>query len=96
MAFTVASSQAMDTLATPVHCDVLDFQDVWRTIVKRLTPVRMIPASHGSSGYGGHNGERARANPSAKIFTPLRYPLALGTNHNGWHESGCTAHWIFV
>ena len=58
MAFTVASSQAMDRLATPIHCYVLDFQDAWRTIVKRLTPVRMIPASRGPSGYGGHNSER--------------------------------------
>jgi hypothetical protein len=39
-----------------------------------------------------HNGERARANPSAKIFTPLRYPLALGMNHSSWRESGRTAH----
>jgi hypothetical protein len=93
VAFTVASSQAMDRLATPAHCDVLDFQDAWRTIVKRLTSVRMIPASRGPSGYSGHNGERARANPSAKIFTPLRYPPALGTNHRDWRESGRTAHW---
>jgi hypothetical protein len=59
-------------------------------IVERLTPARMIPSSRGLSGYGGHNGERARANPSAKIFTPLRYPLALGTNHSVWRESGQT------
>jgi hypothetical protein len=92
VAFTVANSQAMDMLATLVHCDVLDFQDVWRTIFKRLTLVRMISASCGPSGYGGHNCERAGTNPSAKIFTPLRYPLALGTNHSGWRESGRTAH----
>jgi hypothetical protein len=92
VAFTVASTQAMDRLATPVNCDVLDLQDAWRTIIKRLTPVRMIPASRGPRGYDGHNGERARANPSANIFTPLRYPLALGTNHSGWRESGRTAH----
>jgi hypothetical protein len=92
VAFTVASSEAMGRLATPIHCDVLNFQDAWRMIVKRLTPMRMIPASCGPSGYGGHNGERARANPSAKIFTPRRYPLALGTNHSGWHEFGRTAH----
>jgi hypothetical protein len=71
VAFTVASSRAMDRLATQVHCDVLSFQDAWRMIVKRLTPVRIIPASRSPSGYGGHNGERARTNPSAKIFTPL-------------------------
>jgi hypothetical protein len=81
IAFTVASSQTMGRLATPIHYDVLDFQDMWRPIVKRLTPVRTILASRGPSGYGGHNGERARANPSAKIFTPLHYPLELGTNH---------------
>jgi hypothetical protein len=92
VAFTVASSQAMDRLVTPIHCDVIDFQDAWSTIIKRLMPARTIPASRGPSGYGGHNGERARANPSAKIFTPLRYPLALGTNHSDWHESGRTAH----
>jgi hypothetical protein len=88
VAFTVASSRAMDRLATQVHCDVLSFQDTWRMIVKRLTPVRIIPASHSPSGYGGHNGERARTNPSAKIFTHLSYPLALGMNHSGRRESG--------
>jgi hypothetical protein len=82
----------MDRLVTPIHCDVLDFQDVWRTIVKWLTPARTIPASRGPSGYGRHNGEQARANSSAKIFTPLCYPLALGTNHSGWRESGRMAH----
>jgi hypothetical protein len=92
VAFTVASSQAMDRLATPIHCGVLDFPDTWHTIVKRLTPARTIPASRGLSGYDGHNGERARANPSAKIFTPLRYPLELGTNHSVGHESGRAAH----
>jgi hypothetical protein len=88
VAFTVASSRAMNRLATQVHCDVLSFQDAWRMIVKRLMPVRITPASRSSSGYGGHNGERARPNPSAKIFTPLSYPLALGTNNSGRRESG--------
>jgi hypothetical protein len=59
VAFTMASSRVMDRLATPVHCDVLSFQDAWRMIVKRLTPVRIIPASRSPSGYGGHIGERA-------------------------------------
>ena len=77
VAFTGASSRAMDRLATQVHCNVLSFQDAWRMIVKRLTAVRITPASRSSSGYGGHNGERARPNLSAKIFTPLSYPLAL-------------------
>ena len=72
--------------------DVVRHQGTWCMIVERLTPARMIPTSRGPCGYGGHNGERARANPSAKIFTPLRYPLALGTNHSGWRESGRTAH----
>jgi hypothetical protein len=89
MAFIVASSRAMDRLATQVHCDVLSFQDAWRMIVKRLTPVRIIPASRSPCGYGMHNGEQAQTNPIAKIFTPLSYPLALGTNHNGQRESGC-------
>jgi hypothetical protein len=74
------------------YCDVVRHQGTWHMIVERLTPARMIPTSRGPSGYGGHNGERARANPSSKIFTPLRYPLALGTNHSGWHESGRTTH----
>jgi hypothetical protein len=73
------------------YCDVVRHQGMWHTIVARLTPVRMIPTSRGASGYDGHNGERARANLSAKIFTPLRYPHALGTNHSGWRESGRTA-----
>jgi hypothetical protein len=93
VAFTMASSQAMDRLATPIHCDMLDFPDAWRTIVKWLTLARTIPASRCPSGYGGHNDERARANPSAKIFTPLRYPIELGTNHRGGRESGRAAHW---
>jgi hypothetical protein len=83
VAFTVASSRAMDKLATQIHCDVLSFQDAWRMIVKWLMLVRITPASHSPSGYGGLNGERARPNPSAKIFTPLSYLLALGTNHSG-------------
>jgi hypothetical protein len=74
------------------YCDVVRHQDTWRMIVERLTPARMIPTSCGPSGYGGHNGERARANPSAKIFTLLRYQSALGTNHRGWCESGRMAH----
>jgi hypothetical protein len=88
VAFTVAISRVMDRLATLVHCDVLSFQDAWRMIVKRLTPVRIIPASYSLSGYGGHNVERARTNSSAKIFASLRYPLALGTNHSGRRELG--------
>jgi hypothetical protein len=35
------------------YCDVVRHQGTWRTIVERLTPVRMIPTSRGSSGYGG-------------------------------------------
>jgi hypothetical protein len=69
------------------YCNVVRHQGMWRTIVVRLMPVRMILTSRGSSGYDEHSCERAWANPSAKILTPLCYPLALGTNHNGWHES---------
>jgi hypothetical protein len=61
------------------YCNVVRHQGMWHTIVERLMPARMILTSRGSNGYGGHSCERARANPSAKIFTPLRYPLALGT-----------------
>jgi hypothetical protein len=78
----------MDRLATQVHCDVLSFQDAWRTIVKQLTPVRIIPASRSPSGYDELTVDRVRANLSAKIFTPLSYPLALGMNRGGWCESG--------
>jgi hypothetical protein len=88
VAFTVASPLAMDRLATQVHCDVLSFQDAWRTIVKQLTPVRIIPASRSPSGYDELTVDRVRANLSAKIFTPLSYPLALGMNRGGWCESG--------
>jgi hypothetical protein len=72
------------------YCDVVRHQGTWRTIVERLTPVKMIPISCGSSGYGGRKGERARANPSVKIFTLRRYPSALGTNHRGGREFGRT------
>jgi hypothetical protein len=74
------------------YYDVVRHQGTWRKIVEWLTPARMIPTSRGPSGYDGHNGERVRANPSAKIFTLLRYPSTLGTNHRGWRESGHTAH----
>jgi hypothetical protein len=89
VAFTVASLLAMDGLATQVHCDVLSFQDAWRMIGKRLTPVRIISVSHSQSGYSKLTIDRVRANPNAKIFTPLNYPLALGTKHSGRRESGC-------
>jgi hypothetical protein len=88
VAFTVASPLVMDGLATQVHCDVLSFQDAWHMIVKRLTPVRIIPASRNPSGYDELTVDRVRANPSAKIFTPLSYPLVLGTNRSGRRESG--------
>jgi hypothetical protein len=74
------------------YCDMVRHQGTWCTIVERLTPARMIQTSRDPSGYGGHNSERARANPSAKIFTLLRYPYALGTDHRGWCEFGHTAH----
>jgi hypothetical protein len=72
------------------YCDVVRHQGTWHTIIERLMPARMIPTSCGSSGYDGCKGERVQANPSAKIFTLHRYPSALGTNHRGGRESGCT------
>jgi hypothetical protein len=77
-------------MCNPSYCNVGRHQGTWRTIIERLTPARMIPTSYGSSGYDGRNGERARANPSAKIFTLRRYPSALGTNHRGGRKSGRT------
>jgi hypothetical protein len=47
---------------------VVRHQGTWRMADRWLTPVRIILASRCPSGYDGHNGERARANPSAKIF----------------------------
>jgi hypothetical protein len=75
-------------LAKAIHCDVVLRLVTWRTIGKRLTPVKIIPASRSPCGYGELNSDRARTNPSAKIFTPLSYPHALGTNHSGRRESG--------
>jgi hypothetical protein len=74
-------------MCNPSYCDVVRHQGTWRTIVEQLTPMRMIPTSYGSSGYGGRKGERVRANPSAKIFTLHRYPSTLGTNHRGGRKS---------
>jgi hypothetical protein len=61
---------------------------MWRTIGKRLTLARAIPVDRSPSVYNKLNSDRARTNPSAKIFIPLSYPLARGTNRNGWGESG--------
>jgi hypothetical protein len=68
VAFTVARPPAMDGLATRVHCDVLNLPGTWRTIGKRPTPVKIIPAGRRPSGYGELNSDRVRANPGAKIF----------------------------
>jgi hypothetical protein len=78
----------MNGQAKAIHCDVVLRLGMWRTIGERLTPVRIISASRSPSGYGELNSDRARTNPSAKIFTPLSYPLARGTNRSGQHESG--------
>jgi hypothetical protein len=63
----------MDGLATRVHCDVLSFKDAWRTIVKRLTPVRIIPASRSPSGYDELNHDRVRANPVPRSLLRRKY-----------------------
>jgi hypothetical protein len=78
----------MNGHAKAIHCDVVLLSGTWRTIGKRLTPMKIIPASRIPSGYDKLNSDRARTNPSAKIFTPLNYPLALGTNCSGRRESG--------
>jgi hypothetical protein len=77
-------------MCNPSYCDVVRHQGTWHTIIEWLTPARMIPTICCSMGYSGCKGERVQANPSTKIFTLHRYPSALGTNHRGGHESGCT------
>ena len=81
VALPVASPLAMDELATQDHCNVLSFQDAWRTIVKGLTPVRSIPASRRASGYGELNRDRVRTNPVPRSLLHRKYLLA------GEHES---------
>jgi hypothetical protein len=65
---TVAKASAMDGLATRVHCNVLNLPGTWRTICKRPTPAKIIPAGRRPSGYGEFKSDRVRANPGAKIF----------------------------
>jgi hypothetical protein len=84
MAFTVASPLAMDGLATQVHCDVLSFQDAWRTIVKRLTPVRIIPASRSPSGFGELTVDRVRAYPVPRSL--LCHDYLLAREHKSWRR----------
>jgi hypothetical protein len=70
MAFTVAKPPAMDRRTSTVYCDVLKPLGMWRTVNKRPASARVISVGRRTSGYGGQSGDRARAYPSAKIFSP--------------------------
>jgi hypothetical protein len=68
VAFTGATSQAMDKLPKAVYCDVVTPLTMWRTSGKRPTPERIISAARRASGYGGQSSDQVRAYPGAKIF----------------------------
>jgi hypothetical protein len=70
VAFTVAKPPVMDKLTSTVYFDVLKPLGTWHTVGKRPAPTRVISASRRTSGYGGRSGDRARAYPGAKIFSP--------------------------
>jgi hypothetical protein len=70
VAFTVAKPPAMDGRTSTVYCDVLKHLGPWRTVGKRPAPARVISTGRRTSGYGGQSGDRARAYPGAKIFSP--------------------------
>jgi hypothetical protein len=66
VAFTVAKPPTMDGCSSMVYCDVLKPLGTWRMVGKRLAPARVIS----TSGYGSQSGDRARAYPGAKMFSP--------------------------
>jgi hypothetical protein len=73
----------MNGHAKAIRYNVVLRLGTWRTIGMWLTPARAIPVDRSPSGYGELNSDRARTNPSAKIFTALSNPLAWGTNRSG-------------
>jgi hypothetical protein len=77
-----------DGHAKAIHCDVVLRLSTWRTGGKRPPAARLIPTDRRASGYDELSRDRTRVDSGAKIFTPLSYPLALGTNRSGRRESG--------
>jgi hypothetical protein len=87
VAFTVAKPPVMDGIATRVHYDVLNLPGTWRTIGKRPTPAKIIPASRDQVGTVNSTVTESEPIWALRSFTPLSYP------HCAWQESRRPA-WI--